>query len=202
MRRKPDPDSILVNVGSDSTPDSLAGFSDIHVDADGNPFQYEGVLAERNGTVVVAELTIKAASGVTPTMLRSVPVASVVARAAPSLAVIAGAVAATDSSEAMRRAASSAAIATNSTATDKPRGGRPQLTDAFLEGIARDYLGIQMELRTGRGVIGELARRHHVQEATARVWIARATDREFLRPTTRGRAGRLAGPKLRAEGEK
>jgi hypothetical protein len=58
-----------------------------------------------------------------------------------------------------------------------------QLSDEFLEDIAREYLQL------GRGYIRKMAQSHHVSERTIASWVHKARERGILTATRRGARG-------------
>lgn len=81
------------------------------------------------------------------------------------------------------------------------RRGRRGYPDDLYRQVALTYLDVLRERPAGRGVLDEVARRlstegRPVSPETARDWIRRARDLEFLTPATPGKAGAEPGPRL------
>jgi hypothetical protein len=78
--------------------------------------------------------------------------------------------------------------------------GRPALPDEHYEHVARLYLELYGQ-GVKRGILEEIARRmstpgHPVPRETARDWVKRSRDLEFLSRGRQGRAGAMPGPRL------
>ncbi|MGD0985725.1 MAG: hypothetical protein ABSA65_18230 [Acidimicrobiales bacterium] len=138
-------------------------------------------------------------TGITPTLLRQLPLGQIVAAAQRSLArrdwdtdgvfvdghrrVDASELPA-DSREALERGAEQAVAG---------RRGRPEIADTLLEAVASAYLE---EAPGGAGLTRRLAERFNRPEPTVRDWVAAARRRGFLSAAQPGRRGAAPGPRL------
>jgi hypothetical protein len=77
----------------------------------------------------------------------------------------------------------------------KGRRGHP---DEHYRDVALAYLGLYTG-GVGRGILQALAEPYEVPWQTARDWVARARELEYLTPGKAGRAGAAPGPRLIAE---
>jgi hypothetical protein len=158
--------------------------------------------------LVLTEMSIRPqpdrpTSGVNGTILRSIPVAAIVAEARRQVVASPDMYAAIPpevglmSPEALVRVKE---LADKLEASTLRRGGRRGFPDDFYRWVAGVYLESQ-----GRGVILEIARLgserlgRPVARETARDWVHRATDLGYLSPGLSGKAGRLPGPNFNKE---
>jgi hypothetical protein len=160
--------------------------------------------------LVLTEMLIRPQSkpaptnGVNGTLLRSIPVAGIIAEArrqaiqAPAVFAAIPPEVGLMSHEALSRVKE---LAGKLEITSLRRGGRRGFPDDFYRGIAGEYLELQ-SAGIGRGILLEIAQRgsdrlgRPVARETARDWVRRATELGYLSPGMSGKAGRLPGPNL------
>jgi hypothetical protein len=162
-----------------------------------------------NGDLVLTEATIRPvdtapSNGLSGTVLRSIPVAAIVAEArrqaiaAPDEFAAIPAEVGLMTSEALIRIKG---LANKLDTTAMRRGGRRGFPPDFYRGVAIDYLELQGAGK-GRGILVEIARLatgrlgRPVTRENARDWVRRATELKYLSAGIPGKAGRLPGPNL------
>jgi hypothetical protein len=142
---------------------------------------------------------VDAYTGITPTLLRQLPLGQIAAAAQRCLARrdwdadgvfvdghrrVDACELPADTREALERGAEQAVAG---------RRGRPEIADTLLESVATAYLE---EAPGGAGLTRRLAERFNRPEPTVRDWVAAARRRGFLSAAHPGRRGAAPGPRL------
>ena len=143
-----------------------------------------GVVSRSTQGLVITHIEIDPAddgAGITITMLRDIPVRTILARAQSLMASVL-------IHPAFRGSEPDPAPV-------KPQPGRAPLTDEFLREIALDYLA---ETAPGkpRGAISRLAQQRDKPAPTVSRWVGRAREAGWLGPAVPGREGGEPGPRL------
>jgi hypothetical protein len=178
--------------------------------ASGPPrWEVHGDLRLINGQLVLVSLTFKARPpGVTSGMLREVRLGAILDAARRELLELIPALDALPDPPDNEFTRASRALAAKIQPGDLRRGRRGYPDDHYRR-IAFDYLALQQERGTSRGLLEALAEKVRTEESTParetiRDWVHEARRRGFLSPTTPGRGGATPGPNLyidKEEGE-
>jgi len=216
-RSKPtkDPTAVDIAFGPSTTGAGVGGFT---VETRDGEWSCAGILEAVDGQLVLRELLIRPAGpstahlGITGDVLRGLPLGRWLAECYSELVQLpeayetgiwpSGVPVAPDRAAAarMRRA-----LAELRDTKGSHRGSRGYGRD-FYRQVALAYLDLQKE-GYARGILVAIAEQYtrelgrYVARETARDWVRKATELEFLTPGTPGRAGRGPGARLYEEDE-